>query len=77
VIPLVQRLGAPTDTLRCPSLLTPCDGVRAAAACEEAEVGGGKMDEKTFRFMLNADGCTIEKIGGGASRVHRRHSWRL
>jgi len=37
----------------------------AAAACEEAEVGGGKMDEKTFRFMLNADGCTTEKMAEG------------
>lgn len=40
-------------------------GVHAAAACEDAEVGGGKMDEKTFRFMLNADGCTTEKMAEG------------
>jgi transaldolase len=37
----------------------------AAAACEEEEVGGGRMDEKTFRFLLNADGCTTEKMSEG------------
>eukprot|EP00854_Cymbomonas_tetramitiformis_P026639 gene26639-32715_t len=36
-----------------------------AAACTDDEVGGGKMDEKLFRFMLNADGCTTVKMAEG------------
>lgn len=37
----------------------------AAAACVDEEVCGGKMDEKTFRFMLNQDACTTEKMAEG------------
>jgi len=41
------------------------DPVSAAAACVDEEVCGGNMDEKTYRFMLNADGCTTEKMAEG------------
>lgn len=37
----------------------------AAAACDEPELGGGQVDEKTFRFMMNADGCGPDKMGEG------------
>jgi len=28
-------------------------------------VGGGKMDEKEFRYLLNMDGCGTDKLAEG------------
>ena len=34
----------------------------AADSCEDPELGGGRVEEKEFRFLLNQDGCTTEKM---------------
>lgn len=39
------------------------DPTTGAAACKDAEVTD--LDEKKFRFMLNQDGCTTEKMAEG------------
>jgi len=43
-------------------MLEPIEG---AKQCEEEEWGGGRMGEKEFRFRLNQDGCTTEKMSQG------------
>ena len=45
-----------------PRMLEPA---AAAAACMEEELGGGRVEEKEFRFLLNEDGCTTEKMAQG------------
>ncbi len=58
--PLLRRLLESDESL--PRVLEPKS---AAAACTDAEVCGGYVDEPTFRFMLNEDGCSTEKMAEG------------
>ncbi|GFH53007.1 hypothetical protein CTEN210_09483 [Chaetoceros tenuissimus] len=39
--------------------------VDSAKASDEEEVGGGMMDEKEFRYLLNMDGCGTDKLAEG------------
>lgn len=39
--------------------------VETAKASNVPLVGGGKMDEKTFRYLLNLDGCGNDKLAEG------------
>eukprot|EP00929_Paragymnodinium_shiwhaense_P059800 TRINITY_DN29924_c0_g1_i1.p1 TRINITY_DN29924_c0_g1~~TRINITY_DN29924_c0_g1_i1.p1 ORF type:complete len:407 (+),score=67.55 TRINITY_DN29924_c0_g1_i1:70-1290(+) len=41
------------------------DATSAPAACEDAELCGGKMSEAQFRLLLNGDGCATEKTAEG------------
>ena len=58
--PLLEKLEANTDVLeRCLSTDT------AKEACDEEELGGGMMEEKEFRYLLNMDGCGNDKLAEG------------
>jgi len=58
---LLKLLSDSSDPL--PRMLEPVSG---AAECDEAEEwGGGAMGEKEFRFRLNQDACTTEKMAQG------------
>jgi len=56
--PLIAMLRESEEPV--PRLLEPA---AAAAACTDAEVSD--LDEKRFRFMLNQDACTTEKMAEG------------
>lgn len=57
--PLLEQLQNCNDPL--PQILNVDD----AKKTNLPEVGGGKMDEKTFRYMLNMDGCGTDKLAEG------------
>lgn len=57
--PLLERLNTCFDEL--PRVLT----VEAAKATDEPQIAGGRMDEGTFRYLLNMDGCGTDKLGEG------------
>jgi len=38
---------------------------QAAAECEDEEIGGGYMDQKTFNWLHNTDACGVEKLSAG------------
>jgi len=55
-----------TDLANCQDTLPQKLEVKAAtAACTEPALGGGRVEEKEFRFLLNQDGCTTEKMAQG------------
>ena len=58
--PLLQLLASSEEPL--PRVLEPS---AAAAACEDAEVGGGEISESDFRMALNADECATIKMAEG------------
>lgn len=57
--PLLEKLASSEEPL--PRQLEPT----GAAASGEPLVGGGQMDEKEFRYLLNMDGCGTDKLGEG------------
>mmetsp|Transcript_13701 Transcript_13701/g.33607 ORF Transcript_13701/g.33607 Transcript_13701/m.33607 type:complete len:396 (-) Transcript_13701:177-1364(-) len=57
---LLKMLAECDDPL--PRMLEPRAG---AAACTDAEFGGGRIEEKEFRFLLNQDACTTDKMSQG------------
>jgi transaldolase len=60
--PLLEKLAASTDAL--PQMLS-LDGAKSAKVDEDAQWGGGMMDEQTFRLKLNMDGCGTDKLAEG------------
>ncbi|EKX37612.1 hypothetical protein GUITHDRAFT_77986 [Guillardia theta CCMP2712] len=56
----LKMLAESTDPL--PRKLDPASAVKN---CKDAEFGGGKLQEKEFRFLLNQDGCATEKMCQG------------
>jgi len=58
--PLLDKLGASQESV--PKLL---DSSLDAAACEDGNIEGGSMSEKTFRMMMNADVCATSKLAEG------------
>lgn len=59
--PLLEKLNSCEDEL--PHILT-VDGAKQTQT-QLPEIGNGKMDEKTFRYMLNMDGCGTDKMAEG------------
>ena len=57
--PLLEKLEHSMDDL--PRVLTP----EAAMDCDEELLGGGMLDEKEFRYLLNMDGCGTDKLAEG------------
>ena len=60
--PLLEALQASSDPL--PRLLED-DDCDPAVAGRQIGVGEDLMDEKTFRYLLNLDGCGTDKLGEG------------
>jgi len=55
-----------TDLANCQDPLPrKLEAAAAAAACTAPPLGGGRVEEKEFRFLLNQDGCTTEKMAQG------------
>ncbi|KAL1519788.1 hypothetical protein AB1Y20_023295 [Prymnesium parvum] len=57
---LLERLNSSEEEL--PRKLSP---ELASHSCADEELAGGYIDEPTFRFLLNQDGCTTEKMAEG------------
>ena len=57
--PLLEKLATSEEPLA--RVLEP----NAAKKLDLPEVGGGKMEEKEFRYKLNMDGCGTDKLAEG------------
>lgn len=57
--PLLEKLEACADPL--PRVLTVEGGINS----DEELLGGGMLDEKEFRYLLNMDGCGTDKLAEG------------